>query len=273
MIKVICLIENTSAFPDIEAEHGLSLYIETGNRKMLVDTGASDKTLKNAKKLGVDISSVDSIILSHGHYDHTGGLIPICNCCTPDIYLRRNASLNYVSLKGEPHYIGINPEILKLPCLHLTGEFTEIDSEISLFSNVKGNRYRPKSNSLLKLKTDDFLKDDTFSHEQNTVIRDGSKYALICGCAHTGILNILDRFYELYGVFPSAVVGGFHMVKSGDYTTEEINTIEATSIELAAHNTVYYTGHCTGDFAFDILKKTLGSRLFRLSSGFEFSIQ
>ena len=91
-IKIITLIENTQGHPECRAEHGLSFYIEMGERRILMDTGASDAFLTNAGKLGVDLGTVDTVVLSHGHYDHTGGAEAFLerNGKAP-IYLHRNA--------------------------------------------------------------------------------------------------------------------------------------------------------------------------------------
>jgi len=73
-MKIITLIENHVNSPGLVAEHGLSLYIDTGNKKILFDTGQSGLFIQNAQKLGIDIREIDLLVISHGHYDHTGGL-------------------------------------------------------------------------------------------------------------------------------------------------------------------------------------------------------
>ena len=73
-MKIVCLLENKTALPHMETEHGLSLYIETGNKKILFDMGQTDAFAQNAEKLGISLEEVDFAVLSHGHYDHGGGL-------------------------------------------------------------------------------------------------------------------------------------------------------------------------------------------------------
>ena len=75
-MKIVTLVENTCGYEGCIAEHGLSLYIETEKHKLLLDTGQTDAVVKNAEVLGVDLSLVDTVILSHGHYDHSGGILP-----------------------------------------------------------------------------------------------------------------------------------------------------------------------------------------------------
>ena len=107
---------------------------------------------------------------------------------------------------------------------------------------------------------------DSFAHEQCTVITERGKNVLVSGCAHNGILNILDRYCELYGGEPDAVISGFHMMKKTDYTESDIITIEKTAEELSRMNTVFYTGHCTGQVAFDIMKNIMGDKLNAIHS-------
>ena len=142
-MKIICLSENTEGASGCEAEHGLSLYIETEKHRLLLDTGASDLFAKNAEKLGIDLTAVDTVILSHGHYDHSGGIMTFAeiNPNAP-IYMRSNAGGEYYH--GE-RYIGIDKRICDLPQVVLTDEFLEIDDELTLFSGITGRKYFSKS--------------------------------------------------------------------------------------------------------------------------------
>ena len=108
---------------------------------------------------------------------------------------------------------------------------------------------------------------DSFAHEQCLVISSEGKRLLLSGCAHNGILNILDRFREIYGTVPDAVVSGFHMMKASEYTPEEIENIEETAKELAGYKTMFYTGHCTGQSAFEIMKPLMPENLRPIHAG------
>ena len=192
-MKIQVVMENYMEGKDISAEHGLCIYVETKEHKLLVDTGQSNQTWKNAKALGIDLVSIDTVVLSHGHYDHSGGLLTFAKTHPfVHIYMRENAGDDYYSKREEGmHYIGIDKEILTLPNLHLISEDCSIDSELSLFTNVTGRKLFPKGNKRLFQKIGkDFVEDD-FSHEQYLVIqKEEGDYVLISGCAHNGILNI-----------------------------------------------------------------------------------
>lgn len=262
-IKMTALMEDNLCGSGLTAEHGLSVYIETGRHRLLVDTGQSEKTWENAKIKGIDITKVDTVFLSHGHYDHSGGLMKFASVNpSADIYMRENAGGEYYSFKeGKEKYIGIDKAILTLQNLHLIKDNTVIDEELSVFTNVHPERNWPKGNRRLHEQKNGEYIQDTFSHEMYLVIRYGEeKYLLISGCAHNGILNILDSFREIYGTDPSIVVSGFHMIQS-EYTEEDLQKIKDTADELSQMNTIFYSGHCTGEAAYQILNGILGNKL------------
>ena len=145
----------------------------------------------------------------------------------------------------------------------------EIDQELSILSGITGRRRWSRSNLELKRRDGDTFQQDSFSHEQALVIRQNGKTYLFSGCAHNGILNFLDRFRAVYGSDPDVVVSGFHFMKSGDYTQDELVDILETARELSKMSTVFYTGHCTSERAFDLMKPIMGEKLMALHSGLE----
>ena len=137
-MKIVTLVENSCGNENCIAEHGLSIYIETDNHKLLLDTGQTDAVVKNAKVLGIDLTAVDTVILSHGHYDHSGGILPFSK-------LNRTAPLIMQRSAAEPHYngeryIGIDTDILKLTNIQLIDGDMELDDELFLFSGITGRR-------------------------------------------------------------------------------------------------------------------------------------
>ena len=271
-MKIICLMENTALADNIASEHGFSLYVETENHKLLIDAGQSDAFAQNADSLGVDLSKVDMTMLSHGHYDHSGGLMKFAeiNEKAP-IYMQSNAGGEYYHTNDTlEKYIGIDKDILKLPQVRLIDENVRIDDGISVFAGVKGRRHFPSGNLELTVKLSDgtFIQDD-FSHEQYVVIEENGKKVLISGCAHNGILNILDEFKKLYGCEPDMVISGFHLMKKNGYSDEDVENIRAIATELKAMDTTFYTGHCTGEEPFAIMKEIMGDKLHYIHSGDE----
>lgn len=264
-MKIITLIENTCDSPEYCSEHGLSIYIETEKHRLLADTGASPAFIENARRLRVDLTKIDTVILSHGHYDHAGGILAFSeiNPCAR-IYMKRSAGAEYYH--GE-EYIGIDQRILELPQTVLLENDYKIDEELFVFTNITGRRFYPQSNLVLSERVEGKNKQDTFAHEQCLVVSAEGKRILVSGCAHNGILNILDRYQDIFGDVPDAVISGFHMMKNTEYTEEEKQVISDTARELKKMRTKFYTGHCTGEKAFALMKPIMGEKLVRISGG------
>lgn len=272
---IVNLMEDTVGDTGILFEHGFSIYADTIRHKVLIDTGASEKTWKNADKLGIDLNKVEAVILSHGHYDHGGGILSFSerNPQAP-IYVREGALAAHFSTTGGLHSCGLDPRISELSQIRTfkLSQFgiQRINEDVSVFSAVKGRRLWPNGNRNLLSGFEDcercYLQDD-FMHEQHVVIEAEGRRVLISGCAHSGILNILDRFDDLYGGVPDIVISGFHMVKDVSYEYNDYCIMRQTAEELSTMKTVFYTGHCTGDVAFDIMKGIMGDKLKRICSG------
>lgn len=265
-VNIVTLVENTAENPPLAAEHGLGIYIETDRHRLLMDAGQTDALIRNSRLLGIDLCTVDTVILSHGHYDHSGGILPFSEINPrADIYMQ--------SAAAEPHfngekYIGIDKDILSLHRLKLIEGNHRIDEELFLFSGIKGRRCYPKGNLKLSHISDGKRVCDNFAHEQCLVISCGGKSILLSGCAHNGILNILDSYREIFGGSPDYVISGFHLMKKdGEYAPEEAEIITETARELSEMNTVFFTGHCTGIPAFEIMKEIMGDKLHALHTG------
>lgn len=270
-MKLITLVENTCGREGCVYEHGLSIYIETDNHRLLMDAGQTDAAVKNADALGIDLSSVDTVILSHGHYDHSGGILPFSKRNgTAAIYMQSEAALPHFS--GE-RYNGIDLDILSLPNVKLISGDARIDEELFLFTGITGRRCFPEGNKKLLTEKNGVRTLDDFRHEQCLVISQEGKSYLLSGCAHNGILNILDRYREIFGSLPDVVISGFHMMKrEGEHTQAERDVIIQTARELSATDTLFFSGHCTGQPAFDLMKDIMGDRLRALHSGCEINI-
>ncbi len=268
-MKIINLIEDTKGAEGLCFEHGLSFYVETENHRLLLDTGASGDFILNAEELGVDLTKVDTLVLSHGHYDHTGGVMRFVEINpTAKIYLHKNAGGEYFNdYNSQRKYIGIDKNILSLPQLILTEGNMKIDDELFLFSDIDCVTPIPSGNAILKKELDGNLVQDDFSHEQYLVVSSGGKTALLSGCAHRGIRNILQSFKKILGAYPDYVVSGFHMMKKTPYGETDKALAEETARALKAMGAEFFSGHCTGDEAMEILLPILGDKLTVIHSG------
>lgn len=274
-MRIVVLVENTSTAQELSGEHGLSLYLETGHHKLLFDTGASGLVVENARKLGVDLSQVDTAVISHGHYDHGGGLAAFLALNSKArVYLQRRAF--------EPHYanrscgtktpVGLDETLMEKERFVFCDGCTVIDEELELFSGVKQARLTPSGNADLFVKTQSGYLPDDFSHEQNLIIRQGETILLIAGCAHNGIVNIIDWFGQQQGRLPDYVIGGFHLYNRGAKQSEKPELVDQIGRILSETKAKYYTCHCTGLESYQRLKAIMGEQISYLSTGNELTI-
>lgn len=264
------LVENTSISENIKPEHGLSLYIETGGRKVLFDMGKSSLFIKNAEEMGVRLQDVDIAVISHGHYDHGGGLAGF-------LEVNNKAHIYAHETAFEPHLvrrdgirtedIGLDRELKGNPRIVFTGDGLEIDGGLELFSKTDGERLKSESNKVLLMQEGQELVPDSFRHEQNLIITEGGKHLLLTGCSHRGIVNIVDQFIRIKGRAPDFVIGGFHLINPAAKTSEKPELIEEIGHNLGQTGALYFTCHCTGMDAFRQLKPVMNSNLRYLASG------
>lgn len=258
-MKIVTLMENTCAREDLAWEHGLSLYIETGRHRILFDAGQTGAFADNARKLGIDLSRVDFGVLSHGHYDHGGGLRRFLEINeTAPVYLSRNAFSQCYNAGKK--YIGLDPALAGSHRLRYVDDGLQLEDGIWLYSGNGFTRHFPVESFGLSILRDGGFQRDDFAHEQYLLIRENGKTVCISGCSHRGILNIV-RWFQ-----PDVLVGGFHFMKL-DPQTADAAFLERAAKELLSHPTVYYTGHCTGEKPFAFLKERMGDRLNTLSTG------
>ena len=198
-MRITSLIDNYSQ-KGFRTEHGLSLYIQTRSGKnILFDMGQGHLLAENATQFGLSLRDIDFAVISHGHYDHGGGLSCFLkeNDMAP-IYIRREAFLPCYSLRDKHlHYLGLDIALANERRLILCKDKTHISNDIIIFGNVKGKYPRPPANRFLK--GIDKVSDDLFPHEQHLIIQEGENVVLFCGCAHCGILNIIDTATDILG--------------------------------------------------------------------------
>lgn len=272
-MKITNLIENTEGRPGCAYAHGLSFYVETEKHKLLLDLGPSTETLRNAEVLGIDLSAVDTVILSHGHYDHSGGIIPFTKVNDKAlIYMQDSAVEDYYADDGEQaaprfRYIGIDKNIASLPQVRFLHGDKVIDDELEVFVIHNRSHELPSTNKRLLVRSGNGYQRDDFVHEHFLVIRSKDMSVLMSGCAHNGILSILDAYKDKYGNSPDLVVSGFHLMKKTEYNAGETGEIRAIAKELTNYPTRFVTCHCTGTAAFDVMKEIMGDSLMYVHSG------
>ncbi len=275
-MKLITLVENTPLQEGFAAVHGLSQYVETPRHKLLVDVGPGRAFLENAQKLGVDLTAVDTVILSHGHYDHTGGLAAFFEVNDrAKVYVRPQAFEKYFSCAGAVEkYIGMEEGLLTHRDRFIfTEDFTQIDDELTLFARPEtADCLSAASSTLCRLEAGQYVQDD-FCHEQSLILTAEGKITLLCGCAHCGIVNILRKAESIACRAPDFVFGGFHLFNPTTGKPESAELIAAVAEELMARkDTRYFTGHCTGLASYELLRGHMGEQISYMAAGSSFHL-
>jgi len=275
-MHMVTLVEDTKGREDLKNRFGLSLYIESGGKSILFDTGQDGTFLENARTLGVDMADLDLAILSHGHYDHGGGLGAFfaANRATP-LYLRTGADGPFYARVFWMHkYIGLDGAVLNenRERLRWVEKDTELAPGIDALTSMKRTEPLPRGNRRLFTKTVGGFVPDPFTHELACVVREKDGMVVLAGCGHSGILNMVTAAKDLFPETPvKAVVGGFHMIdnpllKTMGATPEEVREVARKLMALGCQRVI--TGHCTGGKAVGILKQELGERLEVLNTGY-----
>ena len=243
-MKITALIENTSA-RGLPTEHGLSLFVETAEHKFLFDMGQTDLFARNAETLGIALSKVDFAVLSHGHYDHGGGLNTF-------LALNDHAPVYMSRYAFEPHYNGTEKYIGLDQGLKSSNRLVLVDEDIQVSEGITvyGCHHAPKvvdfGSCGLNMIQDGRMTEDDFRHEQYLLVVENGKRILFSGCSHRGILNIMHWFR------PDICIGGFHLSK---LPLDE--TLAGYAKALDAYPTAYYTGHCTGTAQYQFMKERM----------------
>ncbi len=268
----ITVLSDNNGSERLAGEWGLSILIDYNGMQILLDAGASDLFLKNAKLLGRDLNRIDFAVLSHAHYDHADGFpallrenpklrILVRQCTAANCYAIKEAGLEY---------IGAAPVLLTEfeDRLRRVDGDCEVAEGVWLISHKRPDRAQIGVREHMFVKIGGALEPDDFSHEQSLVFETERGLCIFNSCSHAGALEIIE---EVRQAFPErrihAYVGGFHLHRR---SPEEVERF-ALRLETAGIETIC-TGHCTGDAACAILKAHLGERLIQFFAGMEMDL-
>ena len=270
-LRITTLSENTAGIDGFLGEWGLSILVESDATKVLFDTGQSVSTLHNANLLGIDLAQVDKIVLSHGHFDHTGGLRSVLSeigreievIAHPDIWQAK-----YATRQGEePRYIGIPFSRGELESLgakfRLTSEPVAISDSIMTSGEVPMVTDYEEIEPSLVVKANGNFEPDTFRDDQALIIKTPPGLVVVSGCAHRGIINTLYHARTISGVKKiDTVIGGCHLMNAGE---ERIWQTLAALKELGVER--LGVCHCTGMAASVIMAQEFGDRFLLNNAG------
>lgn len=269
-MEVTTLLENHSLNSVYKNKNGLSLYIETQNHKILFDLGANDRFIKNAEFYGIDIKEVDTVIISHGHKDHGGGIKAFLEANNKaKIYVNRNAFKGFYAnfLKIFKVFVGLDKSIKENERIILVDDYLKIDDELTLFSKTNEKEYTLEFNKSLFIKSNQGFVLDDFDHEQNLIIKEDNKNNLFIGYGHNGIINITKKAEEVAGGEINNIIGGFQFFTTIRKKGIKRNYIDAICETLVDKKINYYTCHYTKERTYSKLRKVMGEKIVYLNEG------
>jgi 7,8-dihydropterin-6-yl-methyl-4-(beta-D-ribofuranosyl)aminobenzene 5'-phosphate synthase len=260
LIEIRCVVEDTALDAEFRAEHGVSFHIRTPAGQILFDTGQSGEVLlHNTGRLGIDLGQIDALAISHGHYDHTGGLahvlahtrpmIPLF--ALPDLFRERYAGENRDS-------VGIKilrDELAEKADLHLSADPVEMLPGIWTTGEITERPDFEGRGVTHMIHEDGVWKPDPYRDDMSLVVEAEDGLIVLLGCGHAGLLNILRKVQR---VFPQqaiiAVIGGTHLGGA----TDDMLRRAVHELRVTYDSPRLYPNHCTGNKAFATLAEAFG---------------
>ncbi len=266
-MKITTLTENLTYDRDLLAEHGLSLLLESDSQSILFDTGQSSVFIKNANVLGKDLSNTDSLVISHGHYDHTGGIeffLDINNKAR--IYIKREAFINKIS-KLKKVGMSLTKEIPPERVVY-TNEITSLNNEVYIVPSILPENFLcKKQNPGMYVEVGGIKSEDNFDDEQYLVIPGRDGISVISGCSHLGIVNIINDAVNRFKMPLNYILGGFHTSSAGeDEIAFLLNSLEKFNPKAIA------VSHCTGLNVYCSILNKFSGKVFYNHTGKKFDL-
>lgn len=274
--KITTLLENKKEEEkSYYTEHGLSFVIETPSESIIFDTGQSDAFIENARLMGIDLSGVKKMIISHGHYDHSGGVKSFVEKYHSDLQFFVSSHFFDKKFKiadGMTKYIGndFDEDFLQSNGVDINlikNTITEVSENIYIITNFE-RYFLEKTNEQFYIEKNGNNITDEFNDEISIVIKGEEGLVVLVGCSHPGIRNIITSVKNAFPEPILAVIGGTHLRNASDERIME-------SVEMFKNLKVKKIGvsHCTGDRATDLLKNEMKNEFFENKTGsvFEFN--
>jgi 7,8-dihydropterin-6-yl-methyl-4-(beta-D-ribofuranosyl)aminobenzene 5'-phosphate synthase len=260
MLKLTVLIDNQISISDLSSQHGLSIWLESGESRILFDTGLDSMFMKNAQALDIEVITATHLLLSHGHYDHTGGVPELLNqgahptlVIGPEAWFQRKST----------HPIGIRwcQEILEDLNVIINQNAYNIEPGI-IAANIGSRPDAALRHLKLQRFVDGHWEPDTFPDEQILILQTTEGLVVITGCTHCGVDALINFIKMIAGNTPIyALIGGLHLFES---THEDIQAV-AEKLRSIKH---IWTNHCTGPKSFAKLQEILGPQIEWAGAGF-----
>ncbi|MBP8950909.1 MAG: MBL fold metallo-hydrolase [Armatimonadetes bacterium] len=274
VLRITILCDNR-ALPGFGSEHGWAALVESAGHRVLLDTGSGPTLLPNARQAGADLSTLDALVLSHGHYDHTGGLAALLEQSGPlDVWAHPAAfEPTFASgAEGDARYIGM--PLARSEYEALGARFRLCHEPVEVAPGVRTTGFVPRSVTgsvpaphLLRTR-DDLTGPDDFVDDMSLVLSAGEGVFILTGCAHAGLRNILARAWEIAPGAPVwAIAGGTHLVAApGDEVRELARDLAAAGVSAIG------AAHCTGEASAQAMREAFSGRTLDIAAGLVLSV-
>lgn len=269
-LKITILVENSPGeHLALEHEHGLSFHIDRDGRQGLFDTGQSGAFIRNAKKLNIDLNNLEYVAVSHGHYDHSGGVRPLAEKNTnfrlvtgqgffEEKYARRGNAHEYLGNDFGRTFLedkGIELEVVDEP-------HREIAPGVHALTAFPRQNEDEKVNPRFEVFRDGEFAPDVFGDEILLAVESPRGLVVLLGCSHPGVKNMLDFVTETLKKPVHAVLGGTHLVESSTQSLgKTLDYLKAMDVKIIG------VSHCTGQKAMENLGTFFNDRFFHNRTG------
>ena len=272
-VSISIVVENTTPAPNLIGEYGFSCLVRVDDNSILFDTGSHQALFPNCKALGIKLGEIRNVVISHGHYDHTGAILPLLENYGPkDIYAHSRLFLPRLYPRGNGGFRNIGSPFSReqlekagakfifrdsfsqiVPGVYLSGEIPRIFD----FENVGGE---------FKYEADGEIKDDSLQDDMALIIDHPRGLIIVSGCAHAGLLNTIDHAIRMTGKTEVlAYIGGTHLISaSAERLDRTVAALKTYSIEK------FIVAHCTGFTAAARLYNELGDMVVKGDTGMNF---
>lgn len=264
MVRVTCVVENAAQRSSgFWGEHGVAFWVETSDGRVLFDTGQSgDVLLHNAALLSLELSTADALILSHAHYDHTGGISALLPQVRDGLPLYGNAALFQPRYSERPDGLASNGFRVERAALgafdlHLSDAPQEVLPGVWTSGAIVDRPYFEGRSAQHYAEVAGEIVPDPYADDLSMVLDTGDGLVVLCGCCHAGLLNTLAHVRAHFDRPVRAIIGGTHLARATD-----ADLAQAVAVLRDEYGTpAIYPNHCSGERAYGALDRAFGDRV------------